>query len=227
MSAASFIPKGPFSLASSIRFLEGFTPASYDHATDGVLRVAFPADDGRSVIGCMVSRKEAADTPPATVSAEFTVHRDGKAVPTTAGTPTHKATRAQIARILSLDVEGTGFPALADADPVVAGLQADYPDLRPVGFYSPYEAAAWTVIGNRVRMTRAAAIKARLARDHGQAIDVAGQQLHAFPTPEALCGIDHIDGRLHAVAGRVADIKRQVQVTPGPRCSSSEGWADM
>jgi DNA-3-methyladenine glycosylase II len=209
--AASFTPEGPFSLASSIRFLEGFTPARYNHATDGVLRLAFPADDGHSVIGCAVRQKEAADTP-ATVSAEFTMRRDGTAVPVTAGTPAHKAARSQIARILSLDVDGSGFPALADADPVVAGLQADYPGLRPVCFHSPYEAAVWSIIGNRLRMSQAAAIKARLARGHGQSVDVAGQRLHAFPTPEALRGIDHVDGltttkieRLHAIAEAALD----------------------
>ncbi|WP_218007242.1 hypothetical protein [Microtetraspora fusca] len=68
MSAASFTPKGPYSLASSIRFLECFTPASCSHATDGVLRLAFPADDGRGVIGCTVSQKEAADSSPATTA---------------------------------------------------------------------------------------------------------------------------------------------------------------
>lgn len=32
--------------------------------------------------------------------------------------------RDQVARILSLDVDGAGFPALGAADPVVADLQA-------------------------------------------------------------------------------------------------------
>jgi DNA-3-methyladenine glycosylase II len=209
VSVASFTvtAEGPFSLSSSLRFLECFTPASYDRAADGVLRLAFPADDGHSVIGCAVGQDEAADTRPAPVSAEFTVHRDGSAVPVPVDTPAHQAARSQIARILSLDVDGTGFPALADADPVVAGLQADHPGLRPVCFHSPYEAAVWAVIGNRLRMTQAAAIKARLARDHGQAVDVAGRLLHAFPTPEVLLGIDHVDGltdtkieRLRAIA---------------------------
>ncbi|MEU6173190.1 DNA-3-methyladenine glycosylase 2 family protein [Streptantibioticus parmotrematis] len=212
MPSASFTPEGPFRLASSIRFLEGFTPASYEQVADGVLRLAFPADDGHSVIGCAISQKEAGDTPSAAVSARFTVHRGGRTVPAAAGTPAHAAARSQIARILSLDVDGTGFPALGETDPVVAGLQADHPGLRPVCFHSPYEAAVWAVIGNRLRMSQAAAVKARLARDHGQAVDVAGQRLHAFPTPEALRRLDRVEGltgtkveRLHVIAEAALD----------------------
>ncbi|MEV0097259.1 DNA-3-methyladenine glycosylase 2 family protein [Streptomyces sp. NPDC050738] len=213
MTAASFTPKGPFSLASSIQFLEGFTPASYDQAADGVLRMAFPTDDGAGVIGCAVRQGRGAGGRPGTVTADFTVHTDaGDPLPTVAATAEGKAARTQIARILSLDVDGTGFPALGASDPVVAGLQADYPGLRPVCFYSPYEAAAWTIIGNRIRKTQAAAVKARIARAHGQALDVAGHTLHAFPTPHALRRLDHFAGltdlkveRLHALADAALD----------------------
>ncbi|GAA2639166.1 DNA-3-methyladenine glycosylase 2 family protein [Streptomyces axinellae] len=207
MPAASLTPARPFSLASSIRFLEGFTPASYDQTADGVLRLAFPADDADSVIGCAVRQEEAADGKPGTVHLEFTVHAEGEATRPPLRSGVGEAVTAQIARIISLDVDGTGFPALADTDPVVAGLQADYPGLRPVCFYSPYEAAAWSVIGNRVRKTQAAAIKAGLARAHGRALDVAGRRLSAFPAPAVLRSLGHFPGltqvkieRLHAIA---------------------------
>ncbi|MFJ1869268.1 DNA-3-methyladenine glycosylase family protein [Streptomyces sp. NPDC088097] len=211
MTAASFTPEGPFSLASSIRFLEGFTPASYDQAADGVLRMAFPTDDGAGVIGCAVRQEEAASGGSGPVTADFTVYAEDGSVRAARTTETQAAT-AQIARILSLDVDGADFPALGKADPVVAGLQADYPGLRPVCFYSPYEAAAWTIIGNRIRMTQAAAVKARIAREHGQALDVAGHTLHAFPTPHALRRLERLAGltdlkveRLHALADAALD----------------------
>jgi DNA-3-methyladenine glycosylase II len=210
--AASFTPKGPFSLAASTRFLGGFTPASYDHAPDGVLRLAFPTDDGQSVIGCALRQKAAAHGDTGTVHAEYTLHTYGKASAPAAGTMSAHAARAQIARILSLDVDATDFPALGAADPVVAGLQAEFPGLRPVLFYSPYEAAAWTIIGNRIRRDQAARIKARLAEEHGQSVDVAGRQLHAFPAPAQLRHIDDIPGltdikieRLHALADATLD----------------------
>ncbi|MFJ4790973.1 DNA-3-methyladenine glycosylase family protein [Streptomyces sp. NPDC088794] len=207
MSAVSLTPKGPYSLTASTRFLEGFTPAAYNDASDGILRLAFPADDHHTVIGCALRSNEAADHHPPTVHADITLHpAPGHQA------PTNQAARAQIARILSLDVDGTDFPAVGQRDPVVAALQAQYPGLRPVLFHSPYEAAAWTIIGNRIRMTQAAAIKARIAHDHGKAVNVAGRQLHAFPTPGVLRTLDHIPGltdvkveRLHAIAQAALD----------------------
>lgn len=212
MTAVSFTPKGPFSLAAAIRFLEGFTPASYDHAPDAVLRLAFPTDDGQSVIGCALRQKEAVHGTAGTVHAEYTLHTGGESAEPATGTPAARAARAQIARILSLDVDATGFPALGEADPVVAGLQSEFPGLRPVLFHSPYEAAAWTIIGNRIRRTQAAHIKAHIARQYGETVEVAGRQVHAFPTPDRLRRINDVPGltdikteRLHALADAALD----------------------
>ncbi|GCB87701.1 hypothetical protein SALB_00370 [Streptomyces noursei] len=48
MTAVSFAPAGRFSLAPSIRFLEGFTPASHHHAADGILRHRHPSRFARA-----------------------------------------------------------------------------------------------------------------------------------------------------------------------------------
>src|SRR6202020_2526514 len=80
------------------------------------------------------------------------------------------AVRAQVDRILSLDVDGSACPAGGERAPVVAGLQRRYPGLRPIGFWSPYEAAAWAVIGQRIRIVQAAAIKSRLAEHLGEPV---------------------------------------------------------
>ncbi|MBP8537151.1 DNA-3-methyladenine glycosylase [Streptomyces sp. MK37H] len=206
MTAVSLTPSGPFSLAASVRFLGGFTPADYEDTADGVLRLAFPADDGRSTVAVAVRQEETAEGGAGRVRAEFTAYPDTPTDPVSAGTGPGAA-RAQLARILSLDVDGSGFPDLAAADPVVAGLMADFPGLRPVCFHSPYEAAAWAVIGHRIRMNQAAAIKARLAERLGRRVQVAGRTLHAFPTPPILRGINRVPGltevkieRLHALA---------------------------
>jgi DNA-3-methyladenine glycosylase II len=95
---------------------------------------------------------------------------------------------AQVERILSLDVDGRGFPELGRRDPVVGELLQRYPGLRPVLFCSPYEAACWSIIGQRLRITQAAAIKQRLADQLGDRVTVAGQQLTAFPAPQQLRG---------------------------------------
>lgn len=92
--------------------------------------------------------------------------------------------RKQVARILSLDVNGSGFSSVAKRDSVVGALQRSYPGLRPVLFWSPYEAAAWTIIGHRIRITQAARIKQRMAQEHGQKVEVHGEVLYAFPSPQ-------------------------------------------
>lgn len=44
MSTFTLTARGPFSLAASIRFLEGFTPAAYTGTVGGPLEMAFPVE---------------------------------------------------------------------------------------------------------------------------------------------------------------------------------------
>jgi hypothetical protein len=62
MATITITPRGPFSLAASGAFLEGFAPARYPgNAPDGAIRLAFPADDGRATIGAAVRQAAMAD----------------------------------------------------------------------------------------------------------------------------------------------------------------------
>jgi DNA-3-methyladenine glycosylase II len=106
--------------------------------------------------------------------------------------------RPQVERILSLDVDGSGFPGVGELDPVVGEIQRRYPGLRPVGFWSPYEAAAWTIIGHRIRITQAATLKARIAERLGEPVSFGGRVIHAFPSPQQLAKLDAFPG----LAGR-------------------------
>jgi DNA-3-methyladenine glycosylase II len=169
-------PRGPYALAASVRFLEGFAPAAYESATPGHLHLAFVADGGAAVAGVCVRAEGGV------VAGEIVGEADPGVV------------RAQVARILSLDVDGSGFPAVGARDPVIGRLQAHYPGLRPVLFYSPYEAAAWALIGHRIRITQAARIKARMAEEVGPAVMVHGERLHAFPGPARLADLDAVPG---------------------------------
>src|SRR6266699_2950460 len=153
METFTLVPRGPFSLAASIRFLEGFTPAWYSSAPDGVLELAFPAEGSWRTVGVRVSQAgekvEAGIVSPAEPGADLVAE-----------------VRPQVERILSLDVDGSGFPAVGERDPVAGEVQRRYPGLRPVGFWSPYEAAAWTIIGHRIRITQAGGPE-EAARDRG------------------------------------------------------------
>ncbi len=114
--------------------------------------------------------------------------------------------RPQVERILSLDVDGSGFPAVGERDPVVGQVQRRYPGLRPVGFWSPYEAAAWTIIGHRIRITQAAAIKARMAERLGEPVSFGGRVVHAFPAPKRLAEL----GTFPGLSGRKPEWLRSV-----------------
>jgi len=89
---------------------------------------------------------------------------------------------------------------------VVGRLQKRYPGLRPIGFWSPYEAAAWTIIGHRIRIRQAAAIKARMAAQLGEQVTFGDQVVHAFPSPARLASLDSFPG----LAGRKPEWLRSV-----------------
>jgi DNA-3-methyladenine glycosylase II len=179
-------PRGPFSLAASIRFLEGFTPAAYAGAAESALELAFPVEGSWQTVGVRV-RQDARDTGGGEVTAEIVS-------PAGPGAGLVAAVHAQVERILSLDVDGSGFAAIGESDPVVGKIQQRYPGLRPVGFWSPYEAAAWTIIGHRIRMTQAAAIKARMAEQLGEPVSFGERTVHAFPSPQRLAGLEEFGG---------------------------------
>jgi len=195
METFTLVPRGPFSLASSIRFLEGFTPAAYSGPQDAALELAFPVEGSWETAGVRV-RQDGGQVTAMVIS------------PASPGRELMTAVRSQIERILSLDVDGSGFPAVGERDPVVGRLQQRYPGLRPVGFWSPYEAAAWTIIGHRIRIRQAAAIKARMSRQLGEPVEFGDRVIHAFPSPARLASLDSFPG----LAGRKPEWLRSIAV---------------
>jgi DNA-3-methyladenine glycosylase II len=113
----------------------------------------------------------------------------------------------QALSVLSLDADGTGYPAVSERDPVIGALLREHAFLRPVLFHSPYEAACAFVIGHRMRIEQGRAIRARMAREHGETFEIAGTTVHAFPAPQRLRKLTVIPGvgpekiaRLHGIA---------------------------
>jgi DNA-3-methyladenine glycosylase II len=197
METFTLVPRGPFSLAASIKFLEGFTPAASrgsDHGTAHVLELAFPVEGSWETVGVRMRQETAGVVTAQIVS------------PAQPGPELVAEVRPQVERILSLDVDGSGFSAVGERDPVVGEVQRRYPGLRPVGFWSPYEAAAWTIIGHRIRITQAAAVKARMAKELGEPVNFGGRVVHAFPSPERLAKL----GMFPGLAGRKPEWLRSV-----------------
>lgn len=177
---------GPWSLATSRIFWEGFTPSALPgrDEQDGVLRTVFRVDGDWS-------------------RAEAEVAQDGQtAAVTVSGDGDLDAASAQVCRFLSLDVDAREWPEVGSRDPVIADAQARLPGLRPCGFHSPYEAAAWSVLSQRLRIVQAAKLREGLVREHGDG--------GAFPAPARLRDLDlDLPGRkaeyLHAVAEAALD----------------------
>lgn len=108
------------------------------------------------------------------------------------------AAAAQVCRFLGLDVDGRGWPQVAERDPVIADAQARLPGLRPCGFYSAYEAAAWSVLSQRTRIVQAAQVRRDLADRYGDD--------GAFPSPQVLRALDlDLPGRKTEYLQAVAD----------------------
>jgi len=103
---------------------------------------------------------------------------------------------------VSLDIDGRGWPDVARRDPVIADAQDQLPGLRPCGFHPPYEAAAWSVLSQRIRIVQAARLRGDLVDRHGDD--------GAFPAPRVLRALNlDLPGRkteyLHAVADAALD----------------------
>ncbi len=174
------LPRGPFSLAASSRFLEGFVPAARDssRASDRTdhLHFAFVPEGDEDAAGVCLRQ------------------RDGTVLGDVYGDVDPSAVRRQVERIMSLDVDATGFAEVGRRDPVMRALQERYPGLRPVTFFSPYEAAAWSLISHRVQMRQAARIKARMAEELGPTVAIETETWHAFPGPARLRQLEDFPG---------------------------------
>jgi len=176
---------GPWSLTTSRAFWEGFSPSALDDqsAGDGI-RTVFRVETDWSRAEVEITQREHL--------ASISLAGDGDL----------QAAADQVRRFLSLDVDARGWPDVAPREPVIADAQAQLPGLRPCGFHSPYEAAAWSVLSQRIRIVQAA----RLRRD---LVDRYGDD-GAFPPPQRLRALDlDLPGRkteyLHAVADAALD----------------------
>jgi DNA-3-methyladenine glycosylase II len=105
-----------------------------------------------------------------------------------------EAVRHQVARILSLDVDGSGWPEVGKRDPVVGRLQKMFPGFRPVNWSNAYEATAWCLISTRISMRQGQAIKERMCRELGESVDIHGHRLYNFPAPEVLLQLTSFKG---------------------------------
>lgn len=198
MASFTITPRGPFHLDAAQDFAGGFAPGLGAHAPGAagpVLLMVFPVEGWRSSAAVNLWQ-----------DAGGLIHGDA------AGSDELEQVKAQAARSLSLDHDGSGWSEVGKRDPIVGALQEQYQFLRPVCFYSAYEAATSFVIGQRISMRQGAKIKRSLADEHGDHIEIGGQTVSAFPRPDVLLGIEGMPGisaekvkRLHGLAQAALD----------------------
>lgn len=189
MAGAPLPHTGAFSLADAASF--GFGPSQHaPGAAEPHMELAFVTDD---LAGHAAA--ELTQSPDGTVTAAL--HGDGD----------EAAVLRQVVRVLSLDHDGDAWAAVVAGDPVLAGVVAARPGMRPVLFHSPYEAAAWSILSARRPAAQASATRDRIAADLGATFALGGRELHAFPTPAALRDVrpgpvlpERKVGWLHALA---------------------------
>ena len=159
-------PRGPFDLRQAIGFAFGPREAGEGE----LLRLAFAADGDGTPVGVVAHQAE----PGGAVTGAL----HGDADPEVA--------TAQVARILSLDVDAGPWEDLGDREPVLGELQERWAGLRPVLFHSPYEAACWAVVSARWGRLQATRARDAIAAAHGHTFKLAGEVLSAWPAPQRL-----------------------------------------
>lgn len=214
MPDLEIVPRGPFSLDAAREFAGGF-PAGIGGGGVGTasITLAFPV--------------EGADM---SVAAELWQDADGVVRGRTdASDELIPALVRQASRSLSLDHDGTGWPRVGDRDPVIGGIQREHDYLRPVCFYSAYEAATSFVIGQRISRRQSAVIKADLSDGLGDRPTVAGTPVAAFPRPARLLELREARGlnaekvkRLHGLA--TAAIEGRLDANRCARCPKPRRW---
>jgi DNA-3-methyladenine glycosylase II len=171
-------PQGPYSLEESANFIGAWHKApSEGGSSSGHLHLAFLTDAGWKPAGVCLTQPDA-----------HTIHGDVYGDADTA------AVLQQVARILSVDVDGRGWPEVGRRDPVAGRLQHRFPGFRPVNWSDAYEAAAWSILSTRIAMRQAQGVKDRMCRELGFEVDIHGHRLWTFPEPQRLVELESFKG---------------------------------
>jgi DNA-3-methyladenine glycosylase II len=173
------VPRGDYSLEQGANFIGAWHRAPSDTGDpEGHLHLAFLTDGELAPVGVCLKQDVR-----------------GRVLGTIYGESAETADVVrQIERILSLDVDGREWPAVAKRDPVVARLQKMFPGFRPVNWSNAYEAAAWCVISSRISMRQGQGVKDRMSRELGRAIDIHGHVLWTFLGPDRLAHLEKFPG---------------------------------
>ena len=101
---------------------------------------------------------------------------------------------AQCRRLFDLDADPAAVDEVLGRDPLLAPSVRRLPGLRVPGAVDGFELAVRAVLGQQVSVRAARTFAARLVQRCGKPLDAArGTLTHAFPTADAVAGVD-LDG---------------------------------
>ena len=117
--------------------------------------------------------------------------------------------------MVSLDHDGEAFHQLCLADPVLAQVHARAPGFRPALFYSPYEAAVWSIISARRARSQGITLRTRMSEQYGASFELSGPARSAYRrrAPPA----DRVAARDYRQTGSLGCM-------PSPRPPSVASW---
>ncbi|MEV8319020.1 DNA-3-methyladenine glycosylase 2 family protein [Streptomyces sp. NPDC059900] len=194
---AQLTVRGSYDLRQARRFLEAWPPGEPG-----------PADDALQFTYC---------APPDWTPTSVRITQPHPATLTlTSSAPVTPHLTDDVARILSVDVDGSPLDDIAARDPVIDALARSAPGLRPVCFWSPWEAACWAVLSQRTSRRAASAHKQRITQLLGPRVEFSDNKGNkhigaAFPAPRTVAEATTLPGvnpvkleRIQAIA-RAAD----------------------
>jgi DNA-3-methyladenine glycosylase II len=171
----------PFDLRQSLRFMSGFAPCTGEQVIHGdAVRKAFALASGGAAV---VEVRPAGGA--GTAGVRLTGHAERPLSPADVA-----ALQTAVRRWLSLDDDLTGFLALAADDPALGPVLEVTRGLHQVRFASVAEGATYFVLTQRTAQQVAGARKRRLAAAFGPRVTLDGREWVAFPTLDALAGLD-------------------------------------
>lgn len=189
-----------FSLNMASKFVKDF-PAAQGGGDGPTLDLAFPIEGSWQQVGVRVQQS---------------VRRLQASILHNGAAASGPRVQSEVERILNLHTDHLGdLEGIGRRDPIAGALIRHFHGLRPVQFHTPYEAAVWAVLSQRVRTGQAATIKRGIARAFGTRMEFpGGTDLWCFPAPRQLLTLRTFPGltprkmhHLHEVAHATLDRK--------------------
>jgi len=170
--------RAPFDFDLSLRFLDGFGPMEGEQGVSATHLTKATVHRGRSVAYTVWQEAEGAPLC-LRIDADAPIPAD-----------TRRAVRERVAFTLGVDEDLAPFHELAGADPHFAPLARALRGLHHVKFPSPFEAACWAALNQRVPLAVARGMKQALTRRLGGVVVLGGLPYWAFPEARAVAASD-------------------------------------